>query len=159
MDGNHPLSKASDGLLASDSEDEELHISTRREMTNRRSIAVALTVVNAAVLLASAVFWFSVPGRGQYLPRLAGAGDVQDALDADAIKYEIRSYSKPLEYDEVSKKAVIFSSGDRNFAGPPSLEIDAAWNDLLRGELLAISSCPRQTRDPALKLIPSRSIY
>lgn len=90
------------------------------------------------MLLATMVFWLSPHRYDGCVPRLAGAGDVQDAIDAHAIEYEIRSYSKPLEYDAASRKAVIASNGDRNYVGPPSLETDAAWNDLLRGESRAI---------------------
>lgn len=138
MTDTDPFSKDSESLLASDSEDEELYVPTRRRMVHGNTIAAALTVFNVAVSLATIVFWLSSPRYDECVPRLAGAGDVQDAIDAHVIEYEVRSYSKPLKYDEVSQKAAIASNGDRNYAGPPSLETDAAWNDLLRGEFLLV---------------------
>jgi hypothetical protein len=57
-----------------------------------------------------------------------------DAVRSHAIEYEVRSYSRPLEYDAVARKAVVRSHGDQEYVGPPSLKIDAAWTDLLRGK-------------------------
>jgi len=142
MDNTNLLCKDSESLLVSDSEDERLYVPTQRRLARRITITAALTVVNVAVLLATMVFWLSSSKYDGCLPRLKGAGDVQDAIDAHAIEYEVRNYSKPLEYDEVSQKAVIASNGDRNYVGPPSLEIDAAWSDLLRGMSRAIPLCP-----------------
>ena len=62
-----------------------------------------------------------------------------DAVRSNAIEYEARSYSRPLEYDAVAQKAVILDHGDQKYTGPPSLEIDAAWTDLLRGKNASIS--------------------
>ena len=134
MDLTYPFSKDSDTLLASDSEDEELYPPTRHRPAHRNTIATVLTAFNVAVSLATIAFWLSSSRHDGCVPRLAGAGDVQDAIGAHAIEYEVRSYSKPLDYDEVSQKAVIASNGDRNYVGPPSLETDAAWSNLLRGE-------------------------
>jgi hypothetical protein len=136
MDNAHPFSKDSESLLTSESEDEESYVPTRVTIT------IALTVFNVVVLLVTTAFWLSRLSYEGSIPRLAGAGDLQDAIDAHAIEYEIRSYSKPLDYDEASRKAVIASNGDRKYVGPPSLETDAAWNDLLRGESQAIPLCP-----------------
>ena len=146
MDQTHQFSKDSESLLASDSEDGELYVPIRRKTARQISVAAALTIFNAAILLATLVFWLSPHRYDGCVPRLAGAGDVQDAIDAHAIEYEIRSYSKPLEYDAASRKAVIASNCDRNYVGPPSLETDAAWNDLLRGEPHAHPLCPLPTR-------------
>jgi hypothetical protein len=145
MDNTNLLCKDSESLLASDSEDEGLYVPTQRRLARRITITAALTVVNLAVLLATMVFWLSSSKYDGCLPRLNGAGDVQDAIDAHAIEYEVRSYSKPLEYDEASHKAVIASNGDRNYVGPPSLETDAAWSDLLRGMCRAIPLHTLQT--------------
>ena len=142
MDNALRFSKDSESLLASESEDEELYVPTRRKLVHRITITIALTVVNVVVLLATTAFWLSSPSYEGCIPRLAGAGDVQDAIDAHAIEYEVRSYSKPLDYDAASRKAVIASNGDRKYVGPPSLETDAAWSELLLGESQAISSCP-----------------
>jgi hypothetical protein len=136
MDNTNLLSKDSESLLASDSEDEELYVPDHRKLARRVTITAALTVVNVAILLATMVLWLSSSRYDECAPRLAGAGDVQDAIDGHIIEYEVRSYSKPLDYDEVSRKAVIASNSDRNYVGPPNLETDAAWNDLLRGEPL-----------------------
>lgn len=144
MDNTNLLSKDPESLLASDSEDEELYVPTRRKLARRITISAALTIVNAAVLLATMVLWLSSSRYDGCLHRPDGAGDVQDAFHAHAIEYEVRSYSKPLEYDEVSQKAVIASNGDRNYVGPPSLETDAAWSELLRGMSRAIPLCPLQ---------------
>lgn len=134
MDNTHPFSKDSESLLASDSEDGELYVPTRQKKPRRIPITAALTVVNIAAFLATLVFWLWPLRHDGCALRLAGAGDVQDAIDSHAIEYEVRSYSKPLNYDPVSQKAVIANNGDRNYGGPPSLESDAAWTDLLRGE-------------------------
>jgi hypothetical protein len=142
MDNAHPFSKDSESLLTSESEDEESYVPTRRKLAHRVTITIALTVFNVVVLLVTTAFWLSRLSYEGSIPRLAGAGDLQDAIDAHAIEYEIRSYSKPLDYDEASRKAVIASNGDRKYVGPPSLETDAAWNDLLRGESQAIPLCP-----------------
>lgn len=115
-------------------------------MARRITIATALTIFNVAVFSTTIAFWLSPHRYNGCIPRLAGAGDVQDAIDAHAIEYEIRSYSKPLAYDEASRKVVIASNGDRNYVGPPSLETDAAWSDLLRSESRAKSLCPLWTR-------------
>jgi hypothetical protein len=139
MDNTYLLPKDSESLLASDSEDEELYVPNQRKLARRITITAALTVINVAMLLATVVFWLSSYRYDEYGSRLAGAGDVQDAIDAHVIEYEVRSYSKPLEYDEVLRKAVVASNGDRNYAGPPSLKTDAAWNDLLRGEFPFVS--------------------
>jgi hypothetical protein len=121
-------------LLASDSEDGEIYVPAQQKRSHRITLGAALTVFNAVLLLVTLIFWLSPCRHDGFVPRLAGAGDVQDAIDAHAIEYEVRSYSKPLDYDEASRKAVIASHGDRNYVGPPSLESDAAWSDLLRGE-------------------------
>ena len=139
MDNTHPLSKGSESLLASDSEDGELYVPARQKVRRRTSITAALTIVNIAAFLATMVFWLWPLRNDGCALRLAGAGDVQDATDAHAIEYEVRSYSKPLEYDEASRRAVIANKGDRNYGGPPSLESDAAWSDLLRGEFPVVS--------------------
>lgn len=139
MDDTNLLSKDSESLLASDSEDEELYVPIKRKLARRNITTAVLTIVNVAVLLATMVLWFSDPRSDECVPRLAGAGDVQDAIDSHAIEYEVRSYSKPLEYDEVLRKAVVASNGNRNYAGPPSLKTDAAWKDLLRGEFPVVS--------------------
>ena len=153
MTDTDPFSKDSESLLASDSEDEELYVPTRRRMIHGNTIAAALTVFNVAVSLATIVFWLSSSRCDECIPRLAGAGDVRDAINSHAIEYEVRSYSKPLEYDEVSRKAAIASNGDRNYTGPPSLETDAAWNDLLRGEFLVVSWRLSRRRIVSVKLI------
>jgi len=145
MDNTNLLCKDSESLLASDSEDEGLYVATQRNLARRIAITTALTVVNVAILLATMVFWLSSSRYDGCLPRLDGAGDVQDAIDAHAIEYEVRSYSKPLEYDEVSQKAVIASNGDRYYVGTPSLDTDAAWSDLLRGMCRAIPLYRLQT--------------
>lgn len=133
---------------AFNSEDEVLYVPTRHKVARRNTIATALTIFNVAVSLATIIFWLSSSRHDVCFPRLAGAGEVQDAIDAHAIEYEVRSYSKPLEYDEASRKAVIASNGDRNYAGPPSLDTDAAWDDLLRGEFPISSWCLSQTKSP-----------
>lgn len=138
MDNTHPFSKDSESLLASDIEDGELYVPAQQRVPHRMPITAALTLVNIAAFLATMVFWLWPLRHDGCALRLAGAGDVQDAIDAHAIEYEIRSYSKPLDYDEVSRKAVIVNNGDRNYGGPPSLESDAAWTDLLHGEFLAV---------------------
>jgi hypothetical protein len=134
MDATHHFSKLSEGLLAPEEDDEDLYPQNQHKGTHRYAITAALTVVNLAAFLVTAVFWLSSAAYDGCVPRLAGAGDMRDALDAHAIEYEVRSYSKTLEYDHVSRKAIIASDSDRNYAGPPSLEIDAAWNELLRGK-------------------------
>jgi hypothetical protein len=146
MDQSHQFSKDSEGLLASNSEDGELYVPIRHKTAHHTSIAAALTIFNAAILLATMIFWLLLHRYDGCVPCLAGASDVQDAIDAHVIEYEIRTYSKLLEYDAVSRKAVIASNGDRNYVGLPSLETDAAWNDLLRGESHAHPLCPLPTR-------------
>jgi hypothetical protein len=61
-----------------------------------------------------------------------------DAVRSHAIGYEVRSYSRPLEYDAAALKAVIRNRGDQEYVGPPSLEIDSAWTELLRGKNCAV---------------------
>ena len=56
-----------------------------------------------------------------------------DAVRSHAIDYEVRSYSRPLEYDPTVGKAAIRNHGSQEYVGPPSLAIDAAWTGLLRG--------------------------
>jgi hypothetical protein len=135
MDQSHQFSKDSEGLLASNSEDGELYVPIRHKTAHHTSIAAALTIFNAAILLATMIFWLLLHRYDGCVPCLAGASDVQDAIDAHVI-----------EYDAVSRKAVIASNGDRNYVGLPSLETDAAWNDLLRGESHAHPLCPLPTR-------------
>jgi hypothetical protein len=94
----------------------------------------ALTVVNIVALLATASIWLSFFGQRDSIPQFGGAGDMLDAVRSHAIEYEVRSYSRPLEYDAVARKAVVRSHGDQEYVGPPSLKIDAAWTDLLRGK-------------------------
>jgi hypothetical protein len=141
MDNTHPFSKDSESLLASDSEDQEFYTLTRRKLSQRITGAAALSILNVAFFLATMIFWLSPYRYDGCVPRLVGAGDVQDAIDAHAIEYEVRSYSKPLNYSKASRKAVISNSGDRDYSGLPSLETDAAWDDLLRSECLVVSRC------------------
>jgi hypothetical protein len=41
---------------------------------------------------------------------------------------------KSLEYDPVARKAVILDHGSEKYVGRPSMDIEAAWTDLLRGK-------------------------
>ncbi|KAM0702701.1 hypothetical protein Q7P35_010133 [Cladosporium inversicolor] len=81
------------------------------------------------------------------------------AIDAHAIEYEVRSYSKPLDYDDVSQKAVIANNGDRNYGGPPSLESDAAWTDLLHGRFIEMTPTEVEPFKPQLKSISHSGRY
>ncbi|GAB7325427.1 hypothetical protein MBLNU13_g09453t2 [Cladosporium sp. NU13] len=159
MDNTNLFPKDSESLLASDREDEELYIPTQRKLARRITITAALTVVNVAVLFATMVLWLSSPRSDGCIPRLAGAGDAQDAIDNHAIEYEVRVYSKPLEYDEVSRKAVIASYGDRNYVGPPSPETDAAWSDLLRGRFIEMTPAEVGPFKPKLKSLLQSGSY
>jgi len=141
MDSTQPFPKDSESLLAKDIEDEEIYVPLRYQAARRITITAMLTVFNVAVFLMTTIFWLQHLGYDGCAPRLAGAGDVQDAIDAHAIEYEVRSYSKPLDYNEVFQKAVIASNGDQEYVGPPNLQTDAAWDDLLRGEFSIVSWC------------------
>lgn len=139
MDDDNSFSKISESLLTSDSE-EELYISSRRSGVRRHIIIAALTIVNIIACLITIGFGLSPSKNCSKFPQMAGAGDMQDALDSHAIEYEIRSYSKPLDYDRVSRKAVILNSSNRSYTGPPSQDIDADWDDLLCGECTMLQS-------------------
>lgn len=60
MDNTNLFSEDPESLLASDSEDEELYVPTQRKLARRITISAALTVISAAVLLATMVLWLSL---------------------------------------------------------------------------------------------------
>jgi hypothetical protein len=133
MSRKESISEASASLLSSDAE-EDIYKPAHRYGILSHTLFATLTVVNIVVLLATASIWLSFFGQRDSIPRFAGAGDMLDAVRSNAIEYEVRSYSRPLEYDAVAQKAVMLDHGSQKYIGPPSLEIDAAWTDLLRGK-------------------------
>lgn len=57
--------------------------------------------------------------------------DLSDARRA--IQYEWRTYTGALVYDSETKQAVRVKDAPVEYFGPPGNEIDAAWDELLRG--------------------------
>jgi hypothetical protein len=133
MSRKESISEASTRLLSTDAEEDTYEPAHRHGILSHALFAT-LTVVNIVVLLATASIWLSAFGHHYSIPRFAEAGDMLDAVRSHAVEYEIRSYSRPLEYDAVARKAVIRNHGEQEYVGPPSLEIDAAWTELLRGK-------------------------
>jgi hypothetical protein len=119
--------------LLSDNSDERTYERPGRHRKAYHILAIA-SCVNLIVFLGTFALWLSSWTRVEPDQRFEGAGDMKSALHANAIQYEVRSYSSPLVFDEVTRKVVVKHNDDLIYTGPPSLENDALWDDLVRGE-------------------------
>lgn len=59
-----------------------------------------------------------------------------------AIEYEKRSYTGALTYDSEKKEIIKLNDSDLEFFGPPSTQIDDAWDYLLHGSLDSTQTTP-----------------
>ena len=96
-----------------------------------------------AILLISALALVSIATNvWQWLHR-------QDVFKTDfpdarrAVQYEQRTYTGALVYDSETKRAVRVQDAPVEYFGPPGDEIDAAWDELLKG--LTTRSSDRRT--------------
>ncbi|KAM0696948.1 hypothetical protein Q7P36_003019 [Cladosporium allicinum] len=158
MSRKESMSEASASLLSSNAE-EDIYKPARRYGILSHTLFATLTVVNIVVLLATASIWLSFFERHDSIPRFAGAGDMLDAVRSNAIEYEVRTYSRPLEYDAVAQKAVILDHGSQKYIGPPSLEIDAAWTDLLRDRYVEMTPEEAKPFQPNLTTLSDTGRY
>lgn len=125
MNRNQSTCEASENLLGPEAE-EDIYEPTHRHGSQSYALVVTWTVVNIVIFLASASIWVSSLRQHDSIPQFEEAGDMLDAVRSHAIEYEVQSYSRPLEYDEIAGKAVLLDHGNQKFVGRPSLKIDAA---------------------------------
>lgn len=93
-------------------------------------------VLNIIIFIASITIWIGIfVQRHNLVNERPDSSDLLDARRSNAVQYETRSYSNVLDYDPATRRAVMSRKGDRQFVGPPSVAIDDAWDELLRGTL------------------------
>lgn len=105
---------------------------TQRERQMRQ---YGLLALNVSILLISVALNL---GTWRTSLRAASLVCVHDSDMKDArhvIEYEERVYTGALMYDPETKGAVRSQDAEVEYFGPPSKELDAAWNNLLRGSV------------------------
>jgi hypothetical protein len=64
-------------------------------------------------------------------PQTISKTDLPDAKSS--IQYEQRRYTGSLVYDAATKRAIRIKDAPVEYFGPPGDEVDAAWDELLKG--------------------------
>lgn len=83
--------------------------------------------------------------------------DLPDARQA--IQYGQRKYTGALVYDQETRRAIRLKDGPVEYFGPPSDEIDAAWEELLKGEFIYMTEEEAKPYAPELRTIPPNNEY
>ena len=95
-------------------------------------LTVLFVASNAMWLLITLTLFFAASGSKESAADPRFATDLADAQPA--VKYEQRVYSNTLIYNETAQRVErVTDPKETQYFGPPSLEMDEAWSELLHG--------------------------
>lgn len=102
------------------------------------ALNILILLVSVAVNVGTWAIHNQEPAPAQ--PTLPVCVHETDMLDArPAVEYEERVFTGALVYDPETKVAFRKQDGEKEYFGPPSKELDAAWDELLHGMFLSRS--------------------